>query len=92
MSTLQLLEQTLLDRRTTLPEGSYSAELFADRERLLRKVMEESFELCLELGRDAVDPGRVSAEAADLLFHVLVGLVAVDVPFEAVVAELERRR
>lgn len=90
--SIHVLEQTLLDRRATRPEGSYAAELFSDHERLLRKIMEESFELCLELGRDAVEPERVAAEAADLVFHLLAGLVAADVRFDTVLAELERRR
>ncbi len=91
-NTLGALERTLVDRRAKLPEGSYSAELFADPERLVRKIMEEAFEVCLELGRQPVSQERVAAEAADLVFHVLVGLVSVDVGVDAVLAELERRR
>ncbi len=90
--TLHGLEQTLIARRTTRPQGSYSAELFADHERLQRKIMEEAFEACLELGRDPVDRERVASEAADLLFHLLAGLASVDVTLDAVLAELERRR
>lgn len=90
--TLHLLEQTRIDRRATLPEGSYSAELFADHELLLRKIMEESFEVCLELDRQSVQPERVAAEAADVLFHLLVGLVSVEVGLDSVLLELERRQ
>ena len=54
--------------------------------------MEEAFEVCLELGRTNRDPDRIAAEAADLVFHLLVGLVDAEVPFAAVLAELERRR
>ena len=78
------LEAVLRDRLTaaragTAPEGSYSATLVTDAERAQRKIMEEAFELCLELGREPVEPGRTASEAADLVFHVLAGLVGAGV-------------
>jgi phosphoribosyl-ATP pyrophosphohydrolase len=91
-SPLDDLEAVLRERRTERPVDSYAAQLFADGERLQRKVMEEAFEVCLELGRANPDPDRIAAEAADLVFHLLVGLVDAEVPFAAVLAELERRR
>ena len=90
--TLHELEQTLVSRKELRPEGSYSAELFADHERLMRKVMEEAFEVCLELGRAPLSPDAVAAEAADLLYHLLAGLVSVDVSLDSVLAVLEQRR
>ncbi|HEX3489599.1 MAG TPA: phosphoribosyl-ATP diphosphatase [Streptosporangiaceae bacterium] len=90
--TLHGLEQTLVSRRELRPAGSYSAELFADHERLMRKVMEEAFEVCLELGRPEPDHGRVAAEAADLVYHLMAGLVSVDVSLDSVLAVLEQRR
>lgn len=86
------LELVLRGRRKEAPPGSYTAELLGDPERIQRKIMEEAFEVCLELGRAERDPARVTAEAADLLFHLLVGLVDCDVSFATVVAELEERR
>jgi len=87
------LEAVLVDRRDgPAPAGSYSVTLLRDPERAQRKIMEEAFELCLELGRPAVDPQRTAEEAADLLFHVLAGLAGARVPLAAVLAELERRR
>ena len=88
--TLHELEQTLVSRRELRPAGSYSAELFADHERLMRKVMEEAFEVCLELGRAEPDHAAVAAEAADLVYHLLAGLVSVDVSLDSVLAVLER--
>ena len=90
--TLHELEQTLVSRKELRPEGSYSAELFADHERLMRKVMEEAFEVCLELGRAPRNPDAVAAEAADLLYHLLAGLVSVDVSLDRVLAVLAERR
>jgi len=91
-TTIDDLEAVLRQRRDERPEGSYSAGLFAEPERAQRKIMEEAFEVCLELGRPEVDRARVAAEAADLVFHLLVGLVACDVAFETVVGELAKRR
>ena len=90
--TLHELEQTLVSRKELRPAGSDSAELFADHERLMRKVMEEAFEVCLELGRAPLNPDAVAAEAADLLYHLLAGLVSVDVSLDAVLAVLAERR
>ena len=90
--TLHELEQTLLSRQEVRPAGSYSAELFADPERMQRKIMEEAFEVCLELNRGAVDRGRVAAEAADLVYHLLVGVVSAGVRLDDVLTVLEQRR
>jgi phosphoribosyl-ATP pyrophosphohydrolase len=89
------LEGILRTRRDEPPDaGSYSADLLRDPERTQRKIMEEAFEVCLEIGRTGDDrrPERIASEAADLVFHLLVGLVAADVPFAAVVDELAARR
>lgn len=92
METLGALELVLRDRRARRPEGSYTAELLADPERVQRKLLEEAFEVCLELGRQPVDQARVAEEAADLLYHLLVGLVGAEVELSAVAAVLEQRR
>ena len=86
------LEAVLRDRLATAPAESYSASLFRDPERAQRKIMEEAFELCLELGRARTDARRTAEEAADLVFHVLVGLVGAGVPFDDVLGVLAERR
>jgi phosphoribosyl-ATP pyrophosphohydrolase len=91
-SAIQELEEVLRQRRAQRPAGSYSAELFDDPELVQRKIMEEAFEVCLELGRPEFNEERTVAEAADLFYHLLVGLVGCDVTFDAVLAELEKRR
>lgn len=85
------LEAVLRSRRDAPPSGSYTAELLADPERIQRKVMEEAFEVCLELGRSEVARDRVAEEAADLVYHLMVGLVGVDVGWDEVLAVLEER-
>lgn len=92
MQTLEALEALLRGRRVDPPAGSYSATLVTDPERATRKIMEEAYELCVELARPTVDARRATQEAADLLFHVLAGLVAADVELGAVLTELEARR
>jgi phosphoribosyl-ATP pyrophosphohydrolase len=89
--TFARLEAVLQSRRAERPEGSYSARLFADAELVQRKIMEEAFETCLELGRTPRSRERVASEAADLVFHLVVGLVDAGVPFADVLAELDRR-
>ena len=89
---LDELEEVLRSRRTASPEESYTAQLLADPELAQRKIMEEAFEVCLELGRETNEPSLTAQEAADLIYHLLVGLVAVDVPFADVLAVLESRR
>lgn len=97
-TTLLDLEAILVERRDgRAPEGSYSVTLVRDPERVQRKIMEEAFELCRELERRAgEDPSsdglRTVEEAADLLFHVVAGLVGAHVPVADVLAELDRRR
>jgi phosphoribosyl-ATP pyrophosphohydrolase/phosphoribosyl-AMP cyclohydrolase len=56
---------------------------------ILAKIAEEHGELADEL--PAGDEAAVVHETADLLFHVLVGLTARDIPVERVWAELGRR-
>ncbi|HUH07299.1 MAG TPA: phosphoribosyl-ATP diphosphatase [Egibacteraceae bacterium] len=88
---LSQLEAVLRSRLVDPPPDSYSATLVSDPERAARKVMEESFELCVELGRQPVDRDRVVSEAADALFHILAALVGAGVSVGEVLGELERR-
>ena len=89
---LDELEEVLRSRRTADPDESYTAQLLADPELAQRKIMEEAFEVCLELGRPTNDAALTAQEAADLVYHLMVGLVAVDVPLADVWAVLEERR
>lgn len=89
---LEDLEAVLRSRRSADPADSYTARLLADTELSQRKIMEEAFELCLELGRTETDRRLVAEEAADVLYHVLVGLVGADVSLADVVGVLEARR
>ena len=87
LSTLQaVIEQRLKDA----PEGSYTARLAAQGTlKVAQKVGEEGLELALA----AVAEGRsrVTEEAADLIYHLLLLLSMRQLRFVDVVAELERR-
>jgi phosphoribosyl-ATP pyrophosphohydrolase/phosphoribosyl-AMP cyclohydrolase len=87
---LEDLERTIRQRLSEAPEGSYTAGL-ASRGivAVAQKVGEEGVELALA----AVAEGREKtvAEAADLLYHLLLLLAVRDVPLASVVAALEQR-
>jgi phosphoribosyl-ATP pyrophosphohydrolase len=88
--TLDRLEATIAARREADPDGSYTASLFArGRPLQARKVGEEAVELIV--ASLAQDHAAITAEAADLLFHLLVLLADAGVPLADVMAELERR-
>ena len=86
------LEAVLRGRVHAAPQGSYSAGLVRDSERVARKVVEEAYELAVELQRPALERRRVVSESADLVFHVLAALVGAGVSVEEVLGELTRRR
>lgn len=90
-SFLADLDVFLRARRTEAPEGSYSNRLMTDPVLAQRKIMEEAFEVCLELGAAAPDPAATAEEAADLVFHLLAALVGADVAWADVEAVLRDR-
>ena len=89
---LHQLETTLRERRTASPEDSYTARLLADSTLNQRKIMEEAFEVCLELQAAPTDPERTAEEAADLIYHLMVALVGAVVGLDQVFAVLEGRQ
>jgi phosphoribosyl-ATP pyrophosphohydrolase/phosphoribosyl-AMP cyclohydrolase len=73
------------------PEGSYTTYLFnSGLDKILKKVGEESAETIIAAKND--DVSRLTSETADLVFHLLVLLVARGVNLDEVRKELERRR
>jgi phosphoribosyl-ATP pyrophosphohydrolase len=85
------MQETVRARRGADPDVSYSARLMADRRLIQRKIMEEAFEVCLELAQPSVDLQRLDEEVADLVYHVTVALVEVGSSLEAVDAVLRDR-
>lgn len=89
-SFLHQLEKVIGSRRTAAPDSSYTASLFAaGTSRIAQKVGEEGVELAL--AGVSNDRGRVVAESADLLYHMLVLLAAREIDLQEVFQELERR-
>ena len=90
LAFLPLLEQIIANRIADQPEGSYTAQLFADGPgRIAQKIGEEGVETALAaVMRD--DDGVVS-ECADLVFHLLLLLKSRDLSLERVVVELKAR-
>ena len=86
-SILEWLEAVIRDRARSLPAGSYTAELFhAGDARIRRKVGEEAIEVIT-----AATATEIAGETADLLYHLLVLLVAADVPLRQVLEVLAAR-
>ena len=80
------LIRRLEERRQTAPEGSYTARLFEDSERLGAKLREEADELAR-----APDRNNAVHEAADVMFFTLTTLAAHGIGLDEVEAVLERR-
>jgi phosphoribosyl-AMP cyclohydrolase / phosphoribosyl-ATP pyrophosphohydrolase len=90
-TVLARLERLLEARRDQArAEQSYTASLIAGGlPKILAKLAEEHGELAAVLPAGAA--ADVVHETADLLFHVMVGLVARHIPLDDVWRELERR-
>ncbi|KGQ12052.1 Histidine biosynthesis trifunctional protein [Beauveria bassiana D1-5] len=80
------LEQTLVSRKESAPEGSYTARLFSDEKLLRAKIMEEAEELC-----DAKTQEEVAFEAADLIYFALTKAVSAGVSLADVQANLDAK-
>ncbi|MBM3605261.1 MAG: phosphoribosyl-ATP diphosphatase [Alphaproteobacteria bacterium] len=90
MSALARLAATVEARRTADPDSSWTARLLAKGpEKCAEKFGEEAIEAVIEAVKG--DRARLTSEAADVLFHLLVMLAARDVSLADVEAELARR-
>ena len=90
MSALYDLAATIAARKTADPDSSWTAKLLAKGpEKCAEKFGEEAVEAIIEAVKG--DRARLTAEAADVIFHLLVMLAARDVTLADVEAELERR-
>ncbi len=89
--TLEELEKIVAARANASPEESWTAKLLAKGpEKCAEKFGEEAVEAIIEAVRN--DREKLTAEAADVLFHLLVMLRARDVALADVMAELARRQ
>ena len=87
---LDRLEMSISERRRASPDSSYVASLFAKgREKIAQKVGEEATETVI--AALSGDPAKLTAEAADLMFHLMMLLAEGGLSVNHVLAELERR-
>lgn len=90
MTTLDRLARTITARKDADPESSWTAKLLArGPEKCAEKFGEEAVEAIIEAVKG--DRDRLTAEAADVLYHLLVMLASRGVALEDVLAELDRR-
>jgi phosphoribosyl-ATP pyrophosphohydrolase len=90
LSFLETLEGVISQRLMDAPPGSYTAQLAAGGvKKVAQKVGEEATELALAAVSE--DRERVTAEAADLVYHTLLLLNLRGTSLGDVVAELRRR-
>ncbi|WP_424939336.1 phosphoribosyl-ATP diphosphatase [Aliiroseovarius sp. S253] len=90
MSILTQLAATIEERKSADPDSSWTAKLLAKGpEKCAEKFGEEAIEAIIAAAKN--DRENLTAEAADVLYHLLVMLAARDVALEDVLAELERR-
>jgi len=90
MTPLQSLAATIAARKGADPDSSWTAKLLAKGpEKCAEKFGEEAVEAIIEAVKG--DRARLTSEAADVLYHLLVMLAARDVTLAEVEAELARR-
>ena len=89
-SILDSLQVTLHSRRTADPGQSYVAQLLRDgQDRILKKVGEEATEFVIACKNH--ESTHIVAEAADLVFHLMVALEERALHIDDVLGELARR-
>jgi phosphoribosyl-ATP pyrophosphohydrolase/phosphoribosyl-AMP cyclohydrolase len=88
---LEELYAVVQARRREMPAGSYTTYLFEKGlNKILKKVGEEAAETIIA-AKDG-DRGALTAETADLVYHLLVLMVERGLTLEALASELARRR
>ncbi|MGL4321291.1 MAG: phosphoribosyl-ATP diphosphatase [Paracoccaceae bacterium] len=90
MNALERLAATIAARKGGDAGASWTAKLLAQGpEKCAEKFGEEAVEAIIEAVKG--DRARLTAEAADVIYHLLVMCAARDVSLDDVLAELARR-
>lgn len=85
---LEDLAAVIAERRRLKPEGSYTTYLFeSGPEKIRKKLGEEAVEVILAKNKE-----EITAESADLLYHLLVFLESSGISIGEVLSELAGRR
>lgn len=80
------LYHTILERKSSNDEKSWTKKLLGNSELLREKITEEANELCVAIESESDE--QVIYEAADLLYHALVGLGSREISPDRVKQEL----
>lgn len=89
--TLDDLYTLIASRKGADPDTSWTAKLFSKGpEKCAEKFGEEAIEAIIEAIKG--DKEKLTSEAADVIYHLLVMLAARDVSLDDVVVELARRQ
>lgn len=85
------LYEAIMERKRTLPEGSYVAKKIKEGiDRILKKVGEEATEYIIAVKNKNKE--EIIYELADLWFHSLIALAYEEIPLAEIFKELKRRR
>lgn len=83
------LAQTIAQRKGTDPSESWTAKLLANPDKAAEKFGEEAVEAIIEATKR--DSARLTSEAADVMYHLLVMCAAHGVTLDDIEAELSNR-
>jgi len=84
------LYELIKGRKTSPQEGSYTTYLFnKGLEKILKKVGEESTEVIIAAAKS--DREETVYEISDLIYHLMVLMVQLEIPLEDITRELEKR-
>ncbi len=90
MSEIEKLAATIAARKDADPDASWTAKLLAQGpEKAAEKFGEEAVEAIIEAVKG--DRARLTDEAADVIYHLLVMCAARDVTLDDIQSELARR-
>jgi len=88
--TIQELYALVEERRKKRPVGSYTTKLFDEGiDKIVKKLGEEAVETVIAAKNESRE--RIVEETSDLLYHLIVTLVAKGVTLEEIKAELVKR-
>jgi phosphoribosyl-ATP pyrophosphohydrolase/phosphoribosyl-AMP cyclohydrolase len=88
--SIRELYKVIENRKTNPKAGSYTSYLFEKgMEKILKKVGEEATETVIAAAKR--DRPETVYELADLLYHALVLLVEMGIPYEEMITELAKR-
>lgn len=87
---LQALYETVVSRKNNHQEGSYTCYLLdKGPDKILKKVGEECSETIIAAKNG--DNKETVYEIADLIYHLTVMMVSLNIPLEDVLSELDKR-